>query len=79
MERVKSAVPNCSLCHLEFDSYYHLPRVVPKCGHTFCEKCATKKVHLRANRKIFICPDCESEVVIRKTIAEELPVNSGIL
>ncbi len=34
--KFKSSIPLCSICKNEFDSYYRVPRVIPKCGHTFC-------------------------------------------
>lgn len=30
------ALPSCSSCSKPYDMYYHIPRVLPKCGHTFC-------------------------------------------
>lgn len=32
----KSMAPTCNICHNDFDLYYRMPRIVPKCGHTYC-------------------------------------------
>jgi hypothetical protein len=75
----KSSIPSCSVCKYEYDSYYRIPRVIAKCGHTFCEKCINSSIQVKANRKIFVCNDCHSETVIRKGAAEDIPKNIGIL
>jgi len=76
----KTIGSQCSLCRNEYDLYYRAPRVVPKCGHTFCEKCITNSLSVRANRRVFICPgDCGKEVVIRKSVSDDLPKNIGII
>jgi hypothetical protein len=71
----KDIAPHCTLCHQEYDMYYRTPRIVPKCGHTFCEKCITLRLVVRANRRVFVCQDCNSEAVIRKNVQEDIPKN----
>lgn len=34
---------------------------------------------MKASRKVFICPECSSEVVIRKGVQEDVPKNIGII
>lgn len=75
----RTIAPHCTLCHQEFDLYYRTPRVVPRCGHTFCEKCMTLRMTVKVNRRVFICPDCGVEVVIRKNVGEDVPKNMGII
>ncbi len=60
--------PQCPLCHQDFDLYYRTPRIVPKCGHSFCEKCITLRLTVKSNRKVFVCPECQSEVIVRKGV-----------
>jgi hypothetical protein len=58
--------------------YYHIPRVLPKCGHTFCEKCIKSKLTNKKGRLTFTCPECESDTTVRKNVADELPKNVTI-
>lgn len=75
----KNLAPTCPLCRNDFDVYYRTPRVVPRCGHTYCERCISNKLIAKANRKVFICPECSSEVIIRKGVQEDVPKNIGII
>ena len=79
--RVKSKanLPTCSLCHAIYDTYYHLPLVLPKCGHTFCQKCIQNKLITKGNRRVFTCDECRVDVMVRKSVSDELPRNIGIL
>lgn len=53
--RFKISAPHCPLCQSAYDMYYHVPLVLPKCGHTFCQKCIQNKIQSKGNRKVFIC------------------------
>lgn len=70
---------HCPLCRCDYDLYLRTPRVVPKCGHTFCEKCIGGRLVSKANRKVFLCCECGAEAVIRKSVADDLPKNISIL
>lgn len=35
----------CSLCTIAFDTGTHTPRMMPDCGHTFCQKCIQDRIH----------------------------------
>lgn len=59
-QKYKSSIPTCSICKLQYDSYYRIPRVIPKCGHTFCEKCINLSIEAKSNRKVFTCTECLS-------------------
>lgn len=39
----------------------------------------TLRLTVKINRRVFCCPDCGSEVVIRKSIADDVPKNMGII
>ena len=41
--------PSCPKCQQKYTKKRQKPRVLQKCGHTFCEQCLTKN-------KIFVCP-----------------------
>ena len=76
----KSIVSQCPLCHSEYDLYYRTPRVIAKCGHTFCQKCISNSLCVKSNKRVFVCPgDCGKEAVIRKSISDDLPKNMGII
>ena len=59
--------------------YYHVPLVIPKCGHSFCQKCIQNKVQTKGNRRMFICPECNADIPIRKGVSDELPRNISII
>lgn len=75
----KGISPQCALCHQEFDLYYRTPRVIPKCGHTFCEKCITLRLIVKVNRRVFVCPQCKEDAVVRKNVAEDIPKNLDLI
>jgi len=53
--------------------------VVPKCGHTFCEKCISSRLIIKANRRVFQCPECPNDVIIRKSVADDVPKNISVI
>lgn len=56
--RIKTStlLPTCQICSKVYDNYYHTPRVLPKCGHTYCEKCIKAKLQQKRGRLTFTCP-----------------------
>lgn len=64
---------------MDFDVYYRTPRVVPRCGHTYCEKCIAARLTIKSNRKVFLCPECSAEVVVRRGVQEDLPKSIAII
>lgn len=44
---------NCMICHIPFDDYIHLPRILPDCNHTICSLCISKNLF---SNNTFICP-----------------------
>ena len=54
--RFKITIPHCSLCVVPYDMYYHVPLVIPKCGHSFCQKCIQGKIQIKSNKRTFTCP-----------------------
>ncbi|GBG61553.1 hypothetical protein CBR_g22350 [Chara braunii] len=34
--------PSCPRCHRTYDEQNRTPRILPKCGHTFCQDCLQK-------------------------------------
>lgn len=75
----RGLAPTCPLCRMDFDVYYRTPRVVPRCGHTYCEKCIGARLTIKSNRKVFLCPECNAEVVIRRGVQEDLPKSIAII
>ena len=69
----------CQICRYDYDLHYHTARIVPKCGHSFCEKCITLRLTVKANKKVFICPECNAEVKILKNVQEDVPKNNDIM
>ncbi|KAL7630774.1 UNVERIFIED_CONTAM: hypothetical protein RMT77_019013 [Armadillidium vulgare] len=62
---------SCNICAQVFDSLHFIPKMLIKCGHTFCSPCLIKL--LQENPR---CPYCRAEV---NEIESSLPVNYGIL
>eukprot|EP00347_Sterkiella_histriomuscorum_P017591 403348751 len=58
---------DCELCLEEFNQQEHMPKVLPQCGHTFCEKCM---LQLWQNQTIS-CPLCRQKA--RITNPNDLP------
>jgi hypothetical protein len=44
----------CSMCNRDFDEFDRIPRLLPECGHSFCEKCIRNVIQERRN--VFTCP-----------------------
>ncbi|KAL7632966.1 UNVERIFIED_CONTAM: hypothetical protein RMT77_016676 [Armadillidium vulgare] len=62
---------SCNICAQVFDGLHFIPKMLIKCGHTFCSPCLIKL--LQENPR---CPNCRAEI---KEIESSLPVNYGIL
>lgn len=75
----RNSIPSCIICRYEFDEFYRIPRVIPTCGHTFCQKCINTHLQVKANRKIFSCVQCKAEIIIRRNVSDDVPKNIGIL
>lgn len=56
-----SLVPSCSICAYDYDTVQRRPKVLPSCGHSFCEQCIRSLVGKR-------CPLGCHFVVPRETI-----------
>ena len=41
----------CPICQHEYNSEDRVPRIVPECGHTFCEICIVE-----GYKELFVCP-----------------------
>lgn len=59
----------CELCYEDFNHCERLPKVLQKCGHTFCETCVSQI--LKHNE--LSCPYCRYKIVIGK---DEYPPNN---
>ncbi|KAL7633187.1 UNVERIFIED_CONTAM: hypothetical protein RMT77_016557 [Armadillidium vulgare] len=58
---------SCNICAQVFDSLHFIPKMLIKCGHTFCSPCLIKL--LQENPR---CPKCRIQL---KEIESSLPVN----
>lgn len=71
---------NCTICYHSFDEREHSPRIVPKCGHTFCLECI-KKITVVSDTNFFSvkCPLCNIKYDLRRvgfvSIDEAFPQN----
>ena len=80
----------CPLCGKLYDKIIQIPRLLVKCGHTFCHICITKSIQNQnedeneenqnkdLNTVKFTCPEDKTEYE-NLTNIEELPINLYLL
>ncbi|CAL2035757.1 unnamed protein product [Caenorhabditis brenneri] len=71
---------SCEVCHLEYHEFMdaHAPRMLHKCGHTFCEQCLVELAKLNKNEFI-TCPTCSVKTPVRRGTIEQFPKNYPLL
>jgi len=63
----------CQICYEHFDSKSFIPKILVKCGHSFCKVCIERII----NNKISVqCPICRETTKIGKK--ESLPTNYSL-
>ena len=65
---------DCELCFEEYNRSEYMPKVLKKCGHTFCESCIAKII---GTKGILKCPFCRYEMSY--TSADTPPTNFALL
>jgi len=68
-------ISTCPFCYYEYNQTSHLPRILPKCGHTLCSSCLEKLVDGQTQIK---CPVDHGVFDIPQTI-ENLSINTKAL
>ncbi len=63
----------CGICLHGYDSDSRIPRILTKCGHTYCQQCLAG---LSKDRAI-ICQDCKQTTSISSV--KELPINHSLM
>lgn len=53
----------CEVCLLEYSETIRIPRILKKCGHTICEKCADTLLK-KNNGKFLLCPFCQTMTIV---------------
>ena len=64
----------CQICFEHFDSHNFTPKVLIKCGHSFCKICLERLLY---QRSAISCPVCR--VTSKITKKENLPNNYSLL
>ena len=64
----------CQICFEHFDSTNFVPKVLIKCGHSFCKICLER---LLFQRSALNCPVCRESTKVNKK--ENLPTNYSLL
>ena len=67
-------LPKCKNCEKDFNLKTNKPLILPKCGHTCCSKCITKKIK---SNKYMICPLDKKEYQEFKI--EDFPLNKDMI
>ena len=65
------SVGSCEICFNDYDSTKHIPRIIPTCGHTYCDVCI--QVYLNSNNRIFKCP--KDQIINNNSNIESYPKN----
>ena len=72
----------CSVCFEAYDQTQVVPRLLIKCGHTFCELCLDQMLRpllFKNGGKRVECPVCKFDNRVQKGRAAQLPKNFDIL
>lgn len=64
----------CKICFEPFDSKYFIPKLLPKCGHSFCRICLERLMNKKSNVN---CPVCREMTLNYKD--NTLPTNYSLL
>lgn len=67
-------LPKCKSCGKDFNLKTNKPLILPKCGHTYCNKCISKNLKLN---KYMICPLDEKEY--QEFEIEDFPLNKDMI
>lgn len=66
----------CKICKSEYDESIKIPRILIKCGHTFCQLCILKLLN---NDNKLVCPQDEI-IYFDINLPEEIfPVNLNLI
>lgn len=63
----------CQICYEHFDTKNFLPKILVKCGHSFCRVCLERMINKKASIQ---CPVCRENTKIGKK--ETLPTNYSL-
>ena len=63
----------CGICSKPYDSEDKIPRILTKCGHTYCQHCLTSVFKDRS----IVCQDCKQTTSCSSV--KELPINHSLM
>ena len=64
---------NCLKCSSHFDTFSHIPRLLPHCGHSLCTLCVKELI----SANFIVCPECNQVNIAGSE--NDLPKNLAIL
>ncbi len=64
----------CQICYEHFDSNNFLPKILIKCGHSFCKICSER---IAAKTTNIVCPICREITKLAKN--RDLPTNYSLI
>ena len=74
---------SCEICYMNYDNLTHLPKILPRCGHTLCNSCVKEIIKESNNVSNSItCPKCKCVSAAKLTPNKkehDFPTNCNLL
>ncbi|KAL4486395.1 hypothetical protein ABPG72_007181 [Tetrahymena utriculariae] len=77
MDQQNNQALTCSICSYQFNQANRVPRMIPDCGHTYCEDCIIK--NLVNSKHTFKCPEDGDIILCNRDSINNFPKNISIL
>ena len=64
---------NCVKCYSYFDKSMNIPKMLPNCDHSICDKCLN--IYLKTTE--FNCPECSEQYI--NPMIDQFPINQTLI
>jgi len=68
----------CPICENVYDEEKHIPRLLMKCGHTYCEICIENQIAANDSKRKFVCKE-DNETYEKIESINDIPKNLSLL